>query len=232
MNQNILNRIKSNYAMIAAILVGVGLAYYGVMQVNGPHNVTPDANTPIIGGKVLYAGDDFISDRVINLPEDGMKWYTLIVYSDARATPGTIDEVVKRNFATEPRLQSLLRQTRLYETHAQSQMYQERYRQHYGDVFPLVVLQREDGFVCFESRGSQLNVSGSVLASGIARKINDCKPRPKPTPVPVTPTPNVPPNITPDVPDDGIPFWAWAFPILAGFGGAAFQWRRSDKAVV
>lgn len=151
--------------------------------------------------------DETIEERIVDLPEDAAGWYFTLF------TSGQSTERERRVYAwltSEPRLATLVAQTRYNVYRATDKIYQTRYAGQVGSDFPVVVLQRPDGKVCYKCSGANLPETARELAEHVAQAIKDCCPFPRPTPTPAptppapTPTPDLPPipDITPDQPDE------------------------------
>jgi hypothetical protein len=132
-------------------------------------------------------------ERIINLPEDGSMWWTTIVLSN-----GQESKSLEQKFSSDPRLISLLKQTKTAIYTPDDPMYRSRFVRYYGTITPQVIVQAPDGKIAYKASGSNIP---SNLADQIQYGIQNC--RPKPEPEPVQPQPQ-PVDVIPDlnVPDD------------------------------
>lgn len=166
-----------------------------------------------------------IAERVIELPDDGGLWQTVLVYSTPDRSTAA-DRRLAANWATTPRLQSLLAQTRKYEIEP-GHAWDYWIRNHLaGKPLPAVVVQKPSGEVVYRAGADALPVDGETQANQIAQMIADCRPlrpTPTPTPTPVGPPPDITPNIQPDgaLPEGGdeMEWWVYGLIALSGLGG-------------
>lgn len=169
-----------------------------------------------------------IEERVIELPEDGGNWHTVVV-----TTPDAYGQRLKQNFENTPQLLALRSQTTYYELPPNHWWVRQHLK---GATFPLVLVQRPvsatDAKVIYKVSGPDVPGDGAILAGEIAQAIEDCRPRPTPTPTP-TPTPApVNPDPIPDLrpavvnpqpaQDEGLGLIAYALIAASGVGGAYF----------
>jgi hypothetical protein len=147
-----------------------------------------------------------LEERVFELPEDNLIWYTTIIYPENREADAASRKIAAW-FATEPRLQSLVKQTRFVETTPANQLYAGHVNNQPGTL-PFVWVQRgKNGQAIYKTSADALPESGKALADAIAAKIEKiheqcpCRPhRPRPSPQPSPqPTPQPGPNVGPDV---------------------------------
>lgn len=181
--------------------------------------------------------DREITERVINLPEDGQAWSTVFVWPEYREADQDSRRLAAL-FASEPRLQSLLAQTKSFHYTPADPLWRTRYAQQMGGATPQFWLIRPgpnpaDGTAVYAVSGQALPTTGKDMADGIARNINRICPRPNPGPSPapgpqpVTPAPQIPDISPPEPIDDPLPLWVWILPVLAAGGGALAEWKRS-----
>lgn len=183
--------------------------------------------------------DREITERVIDLPEDGQTWSCVFVWpANREADPES--RRLAALFASEPRLQSLLAQTKVHHYTPGDPLFQARYAGSMGGETPQFWLLKPDenpseGTAVYAVAGAAIPRSGRQMADTIAAEITRLcpRPRPKPTPDPVPDpivvTPPVIPNIEPPVEpvDDSLPLWVWILPVLAAGAGAINEWKRS-----
>ena len=177
----------------------------------------------------------WISERVINLPEDGGAWHTVLVLDDS-----PMSRHVAGLFNTTPRLQSLAAQTKTYQ-YPPDHWWTQKNRP--GYPAPLILVMRpsieaggtNDYTRVYEQWGSGIPADGERLADDIAKMIGRPCPRPEPAPTPVPqplPMPPVAPVIpmTPDVappPESNELEWLiYALIAGGGLGGAGLGIRR------
>lgn len=138
----------------------------------------------------------FISDRVIELPEDGSQWQTVLVLDQS-----PMSQHILAQFNSTPRLRELWNQTKHY-TYSANDPWVRKNRS--GYPLPLVLLQRptdpngsNQWERVYESWGSGLPGTGDQLADGMAAMISSSvRKRPCPQPSP-TPGPGPQPQPTP-----------------------------------
>lgn len=167
----------------------------------------------------------WISERVIELPEDGGMWHTVLILDNSLESKRVADE-----FNKNPRLQSLTTQTKFYQ-YSPDHWWVQRHRNGYR--YPLVLVQRpsietggtNDFVRVYESWGQDVPLNGDLLADDIAKMIaRPCpNPQPAPQPAPVTPPNNVPlvPTLTPqdtEPPADQSSWQWWMYAIIAAGG--------------
>ena len=142
--------------------------------------------------------------RIIQLPEDGFAWHTIIIYKD-RSLTDPMDRQVSAMFSSTPRLMSLKAQTHTWEVDPTDRVNGARYAKSGGNVMPQVWLVRSDGLSCYKATGDNIPKDGERLADEIANSIAECYPRPpRPGPGPdnvpqpvVQPIPNSIPDLRP-----------------------------------
>jgi len=166
-----------------------------------------------------------ISERIMELPEDGNRWQTVLVLDNS-----ALSHHVAKQFNEDPRLKSLADQTTVYNYHPDHHWVKKNRG---GYPVPLVLVQAptvsgsNDYQRVYEAWGSALPADSDKLAKDIAVSIRDCRPRPNPTPTPqpqpVQPvTPLIP--LTPDEAkppeEDELGLLFYAIAAAAGIGGA------------
>jgi hypothetical protein len=174
---------------------------------------------------------------VIELPEDGGMWHTVLVLDG-----GPASQRVAEMFNHTPRLQSLSQQTKFYQ-YGPDHFWTQKNRA--GYPLPVILVMRpsiESGgtndFVrVYEQWGSGIPADGERLADDIAKMVARPCPRPTPTPTP-TPIPQPPPNNVPLIPmtpeevqppaDQSRSFEWWMYAIIAG-GGLFGGWRALKR---
>lgn len=220
-------------AIVATVATVVFLFLYGLSdrssQLARAVNTISDQIHQVAGTLNLH--HTLITERVIDLPEDGQTWSTVFVWPQNREQCPTSRRLAS-HFASEPRLQSLLAQTRVHHYHPEDPLFRERYAARMGVTTPQVwILAPDDnpshGTACYWSSGSAIPVSPRQMAEAIVAAIRRCRPRPTPV-SPVSPsTPQIPQIDPVDPVDDAYPIWYWIAPILAGGAGYGVRWRRS-----
>src|SRR3990167_6130847 len=195
---------------------------------------------PKVNASVGQPPDEaWISERVINLPEDGGQWGYIFIRDGSPESQRVADEMNKT-----PRLQSLVSQTHFYELDPGHPWVQQHRR---GYPLPLLLLQRpsiESGGTnaytrVYEQWGSGIPADGERLADDIAKMIARPCPKPGPTPTPQpAPQPTPPPNNVPLVPlapdevapppeeEDGLEWLIYALIAAGGLGGAGLGVKR------
>lgn len=235
-----------NRVMKAApwLVIGVVVAFLAYSQTAVPKAVTERLNQTINAVNALPQSSpevgqppdsQYISERIMELPEDGNLWHTVLVLDDS-----PLSRHVERQFATDPRLISLTQQTKVYK-YPPNDVWVQKNRA--GLPRPSVLVMAptavgsNDYQRVYENWGSGLPADSKKLANDIAVSIRDCRPRPNPTPTPgpnpqpVTPvTPLIP--VTPDeaepVDEGGLNRLYLALAALAGGIGGAFYTARKD----
>lgn len=233
--------MKPEYRKPLALAAGVAIAalLYGLMSQGNQLATTVNQITQQVSAVVgvVTGHDQLITERVIDLPEDGQTWSSVFVWPEAREADPQSRRLAAA-FAAEPRLQSLLAQTKTFHYTPQDALFRERFAGTLGVATPQFwLLQPSDnpsqGQAIYAVGGNQIP-DGKTMANQVAAAIAGKCPRPKPTPpVPTPPTPPVtppvptPPDIgpTPDPVDESLPMWVWVLPVLAGGAGALAEWR-------
>lgn len=229
-------RVKTPLLLCLATVAG--LLLYGLHhQSDRLAGAIAEADGQITALFGLHTGlREEVSERIINLPEDGQVWSAVFVWpSNREADPDS--RRLAAAFATEPRLQSLLAQTKVHHYTPEDPLFRERYAAAMGTGTPQFWLVKPEenpahGQTIYAVAGGAIPSSGKAMADTIAGAIKRLCPRPKPDPTPtVTVTPPAPQIPTIDEPEPGpqpdIPLWAWILPIVAAGAGAIHEWRRS-----
>ena len=159
---------------------------------------------------------DLAGERIVQLPEDGGQWETLVAYETDTFTSER-DQRLRSMLYNDARLSALRTQTRFVEMgpsnpHLKSSAYANMPR-------PALVISRprfdrsvsgehfNTGIVepVYRNYGSSLPLTAARLSGQIQGAFDRC-PKPKPTPGPVVETPSVdpPPKITPDEPAEPV----------------------------
>lgn len=208
------------------------VALLAFMQFDGKELIDPPADTALaqrLTALEAQAAAPLVSERVIDLPEDGSLWQTIVIYSTPdKSAPA--DRRLASELATTPRLVSLQAQTKVYELDPRHWWVAQHAA---GYPLPCVIVQQPSGdnraTVAYKADATALPESGEAMADQIARGIADCRPRPNPTPTPAPvnpqPIPNTIPNIGPPEGDEGtneIGWLAYAIIAAAGLGGAYY----------
>lgn len=235
-------RPMNDFRKPLALAAGVAIAalLYGLMAQGNQLATTVNQITRQVSAVVgvVTGHDQLITERVIDLPEDGQTWSSVFVWPENReADPDS--RRLAAAFAAEPRLQSLLAQTKVFHYTPSDEMYRERFAQSLGTATPQFWLLQpaanpSQGEAVFAVGGSHVP-DGKTMADGVAKAIAGKCPRPRPTPpVPTPPTPPVtppgptPPDLgpAPDPVDESLPLWVWVLPVVAGGAGALAEWKR------
>ncbi len=120
---------------------------------------------------IVFIESQPIAERVMELPEDGGRWSTIVVYPDGEKDADS--RQLASWFATTPRLQSLQAQTKFFEFPAA-----HWWPRSYGPRTPapyILVLDERNRPIYHAYRGS-LPAAGEDLADEIQRQIADCCP--------------------------------------------------------
>jgi hypothetical protein len=199
-------KLNGNFAGILLAALMCGLAALGVSSayhdyVRGREHdakradlqAAADAVTNIVHSSCDPEQPVGVGSRVIDLPEDGNRWY-LTVATDGR------NEWAATWFDADPCLARLKTQTTFNHYTPSNQMFRWRESLQIGNMFPIVALQRADGGVVYKASGRDFPRSAAQLADELAQAIAhcpNCHPKPTPTPSP-QPTPNVVPDMRPN----------------------------------
>ena len=179
-----------------------------------------------------------IKERIIDLPEDGRRWHLVTIYKDKALTDAG-DRRLSALIAATPRFQALRAQTTVSTWDRNDPLYTARYLKYLGGEAPAIILQTDEGKVCYLARGQNIPLDGERLADEIAAAIEQCRPplpRPNDTPSPVpgpkpSPQPsNEPiPDIRPARPVEETvlanPSSVWWLLVLPLIAGALGLWR-------
>ena len=141
-------------------------------------------------------------ERVINLPEDGGKWYVSIVGIPQNAQ---YQDLLKW-FDSKPLL-SLKEKTHFNVVTPDMAIFADRYKKNVK-ALPTVRVQDNDGAVIFESAGDQLPGSATSLYAAIADSVSKSEARlrrqhQQPQPETTKPQPNADPDPAPAPLDNG-----------------------------
>lgn len=166
-------------------------------------------------------------EQVIELPEDGNVWATIVCTSDDWRTNAKERNVVSW-FASNARLAGLASQTKFYHFTASNLIYKHKFASVVQGQFPCVIVQTYDGTKAYKVSGNKMPAKASALADAIGAKLKEAsirtatpvanqvvlvsntygrlRPRPNPAPcVQPTPVPAQPTTVTvapPTIPDD------------------------------
>lgn len=209
------------------LVAAVGLLAW--MQFDGKDMLSvapPDSTASRLAALEARAVPQEARERVINLPEDGHVWQTVIVYATTDKSAAS-DRRLASAFATTPRLQSLQAQTKVYAYDASHWWVRKHLA---GNELPAVLVMQPgaNGTAtrAFKASGQNLPLDGEPLADAIAQGIADCRPRPQPQPTP-QPTPQPIPDSVPNLdeptepePEDTLGMILYAVIAAAGLGGA------------
>ncbi len=230
------------------VVIGFGL---GAAVLLGLYMVAEQAATEIADeiarvSQVVDVTRKIVTERVIDLPEDGRRWSSVFVWPKDKHADADSRRLAAM-FATTPRLQSLLAQTKTFNYTPDSEIYRERFASKAGGRVPQFWLVRPDpdnpstGTLIYKVSGSNMPASGDAMADEIAQMIRDkcgtagpC-PRPNPNPNPnPSPDPNEPiPDLRPDGDtdqdeDSGLPGIVYLLPLLFALGGALAEYKKSQ----
>lgn len=231
--------MKPEFRKPLALAAGVAIAalLYGLLTQGNQLATTVNQITRQVSNLVgvVTGHEQLITERVIDLPEDGQTWSSVFVWPENReADPDS--RRLAAAFSSEPRLQSLLAQTKVFHYTPSDELYRERFAQSLGTATPQFWLLQpaanpSGGTAIFAVGGAHIP-DGKTMADGVAKAIAGKCPRPKPTPPtptpPVTPPVPTPPDIgpAPDPVDEALPLWVWVLPVVAGGLGALAEWKR------
>lgn len=124
--------------------------------------------------EIRFVSDDHPrQERIMELPEDGDMWSTIVVYGGESKLKGAENRTLAANFGTTPRLQSLKEQTKFYEMPA-NHWWVLKY--HPGEPLPLVIVQMQNGRTVYKNSGDTVPRDGEMLADEIEDRITDCCP--------------------------------------------------------
>lgn len=114
------------------------------------------------------------TERIVYLPEDGDLWQLVLVYSDKLSNPR--DRELAAMFASTPRLQSLVAQTKVYELSPSHFWVKNRLD---ANETPAVILQAVDpaknavARPIYKASGTDMPLDGEQLADEIQAKIEE-----------------------------------------------------------
>lgn len=119
----------------------------------------------------VFVVDNFtradVQERVIDLPEDGNKWFTSLFLNDEWQNKPQ-ESMVVNAFETDRRLLRLRDQT-IFNTYTRSDPH---YRQAFAESInklPAITVQRPDGTIVYKASGSRIPRSGAAIAESIER---------------------------------------------------------------
>jgi len=208
---------------LVGVLIGLGMVGYPLVEQKNSNARLNDfaqkvaANIGEIKESGLYAGSGgawtqpqpLIQEQVIELPEDGNRWQTVVVYSTDTIT-GEHDRRLVAAFEQEPRLRRLVQQTAFYQLTPSHWWVKQRLK---GCRFPMVFLQKPTADPAkfepvYRVQGPRVPMDAKTLADEIQITLAsraDCRPQPQPNPYP-PPQPGPMPDLTPNLgPDNGLP---------------------------
>lgn len=166
-------------------------------------------------------------EQVIELPEDGNVWATIVCTSDDWRVNAKERNVVSW-FASNPRLAGLASQTKFYHFTASNLIYKHKFASVVQGQFPCVIVQTYDGTKAYKISGNKMPAKANALADAIGAKLHEVairtatptvnhtilvsntygrlRPRPapcvQPQPAPAQPVPTTVNVAPPTVPDD------------------------------
>ena len=238
------NRLQA--PILLALVVAVGILFFAHATQPAPSTPdTSDRQTAVV--QKVHALAEWANEqeavagaRVVELPEDGLEWSTVFVWPENRELDPRSRRLASM-VASSPRLQSLLAQTKTFHYTTADDLYRHRYASHMGGHVPQFWLMRPDpdnaakGTTIYKVSGENLPNDGGAMASEIGQMIGHFCPRPRPKPEPepqpapvVEPIPDIRPEPEPKPQPSGLPWWVYLLPIIAGGGGAFFEYRRSS----
>jgi hypothetical protein len=188
-------------------------------------------------------------ERVINLPQDGGKWYVSVV-GDARDTQY---QTILKWFNENPSLRRLKNQVHFNQVTSDTVMYRDRYSINVKGL-PTVRMQNSEGVVIYEAAGKNLPFTPEGFFGALAVSVNKSQgfrpilpwrkncPGPCPNPDP-QPNPDPDPDPDPAPIDDGgtpvidqppavevglPPLWLMLVVLVVSTAtGIAVQWRET-----
>ncbi|MFH1302510.1 MAG: hypothetical protein ABIK07_15725 [Planctomycetota bacterium] len=113
---------------------------------------------------VAYAD---VQERVIDLPEDGNKWFTSLFLHDQWQSRDQ-DSTLVNAFETDRRLVNLSNQTIFNKYTESDPHYRETFAAAIPDL-PAIAVQRPDGTIVYKASGSNIPRSGPAIADSIQR---------------------------------------------------------------
>lgn len=192
-----MRHIRKQLQLLCMLLLGSALGHYAPAAF-------PDA-LPVLAQ--APAPETPIREQIIDLPEDGTQWWTVIcVTPDWRNDPN--QRRLVQSFDAEPRLRSLKAQTKFVVYTTRDPWYRQAFASAIA-ALPAVLVENGKGCVYFKASGAGLAKKPAELGRAIATRIEQCCPRPKPKPQPEPqpkpePLPVTPPTI-PDIDVDTTP---------------------------
>lgn len=178
--------------------------------------------------EAISAVSEEASARIVDLPEDGGKWYTVLCLHDKSLT-NSQDRRLVGAFAADGRLQSLKAQTNMWMFDQDDRLWKSQYSRQMGGELPqLWVIRSKEGMdkgqVIYKVSGAATQIAPGDIGDEIEQAIKDHCPRPGPNPSPYRPppTPSWIPDIRPQTPSgplgNELPV---VYAILAALGAAA-----------
>src|SRR5688572_21959189 len=124
---------KLNFAFFG-VLVALGLLAVAILQ--PPQAASPELVTHVNGlthtvQELRTQHGKLIRSPIVDLPEDGAKWYTLLIYKD-KSLLDPADRRLAAMMNSTPRLQSLMAQTKVMGWDAKDPLYGAGYAKHFG----------------------------------------------------------------------------------------------------
>jgi hypothetical protein len=108
-----------------------------------------------------------LGDVVLELPEDGQLYHTLLFTSEHwQQNPKERDFIAW--FDTNPQLKKLCAQTHVHHYEANQLRYRYRFDDIVKDDFPCIIVQRCDGCAVFKMSGSNMPRNSAVLAGKLS----------------------------------------------------------------
>lgn len=120
---------------------------------------------------------DLSGELVVNLPEDGHVWQTIIFTSDNWMQNPKERQFVAW-FKADPKLQALCRQTKFHHITPKKVVYKYRFTGVVHDSFPCVIVQTCNGHKVYKTSGKNVPKSAPALASQISAKLSQYKVEP------------------------------------------------------
>lgn len=225
-------------AVVVACLLGLGICLLGSQQASISQQVDL---------AVQAASSPVVQEQVINLPEDGGTYHTvLLLHADWRNRPNERELVAW--FKTEPALVSLAAQTHYWQITDADPIYASNYAAT-TPTLPAVLVQTEDGRAIYKVSGDEIPSAGAV-ASDVVQLFDKRpwlrlrpwkRPRPAPTPAPEPkpePKPDVDVKINTQIPvvrppqepsGQGADFWAILGISIVVAGCVAIAWQLRSR---
>jgi len=111
----------------------------------------------------LAADGVLVKERVVNLPQDGSKWYVSLYGDKDDPTLGELE----RWFDSHVGLIDLARQTHYRTYHSDTTLFKERYAKD-TPVLPAVKIQQANGVVVYKAAGDHIPYSPDALYTAMA----------------------------------------------------------------